>query len=105
MSVSLEMSSTLLAGLVPRILWDVFRSCGRRTSSMCGERVQPLQSQNYSNSRVLGHGTQFVLGHTRSTRNLLIIILDTKRLDRLVSGHEVTRLPSREDSEVRFTVM
>src|ERR1041384_6873413 len=35
-SVSLEMSSTLLTGLVPRILWDVFRSCGRRTSSMCG---------------------------------------------------------------------
>jgi len=68
-SVSLGMSSSLLTGLVPRILWDVFRGFGRRTSSMCGERVQTLQSQIYSNSRVLGHGTQFVLGHTRSTRN------------------------------------
>src|SRR3954467_8823683 len=71
-SVSLGMSSSLLTGLVPRILWDVFRGFGRRTSSMCGEPVQTLQSQNYSNSRVLGHGshgTQFVLGHTRSTRN------------------------------------
>jgi len=28
-----------------------------------------------------------------------------KGLDQLVSGHEMTRIPSREDSEVRFTVM
>ena len=30
---------------------------------------------------------------------------NTGRLDRLISGHEMTRVPSQEDSEVRFTVM
>src|ERR1043165_2807469 len=69
-SVSLEMSSSLLTGLVPRILWDRFRGVLGEGRTPCVGNVYKLcRVKIYSNSRVLGHGTQFVLGHTRATRN------------------------------------
>src|ERR1041384_2315239 len=69
-SVSLGMSSSLLTGLVPRILWDRFpRVLGEGLNPCVGNVYKLCRVKIYSNSRVLGHGTQFVLGHTRSTRN------------------------------------
>ena len=68
-SVSLEMSSSLLTGLVPRILWDRFRGFwAKEKLHVWVTCTNSAESKIYLNSRVLGHGTQFVLGHTRSTR-------------------------------------
>src|ERR1043165_7764604 len=49
-------------GQVPGVLGEGRTPCVVKVHKLC--RVK-----NYSNSRVLGHGTHIVLGHTRSTRN------------------------------------
>ena len=69
-SVSLEKSSSLLPGRVPRILWDRFRGFWAKEELHDVGIVHKLcRVTIYSKSRVHGHGTQFILGHTRSTRN------------------------------------
>ena len=64
------MSSSLLAGLVPRILWDRFWGFWAKEELHDVGNVHKLYRVTvYSHSRVLGHGTQFILGHTKVNIN------------------------------------